>query len=54
MNGNFLTSEDEGHIDLLVARHFPDGSDIGSIGELCAGDAAVHRSGQSPRIESVL
>ena len=48
MDGNFLTSKDERHIDLLVARYFPDASDVGSIDVLCTRDAAIHGIGQSP------
>ena len=42
MDGNFLTRKDERHIDLLVTRYLPDASNISSIDELCARDAAIH------------
>ena len=45
---DFLTSKDERHIDLLVTRHFPDTSNVRSIGELCTRDATVHSIGQGP------
>ena len=48
MDGNFLTRKDERHIDLLVAGYLPDASDVGSVGVLCARDAAIHGIGQSP------
>ena len=48
MNGNFLTSKDERHVDLLVARQFPDASNIRSIDELCTRDAAIHGVGKGP------
>lgn len=48
MDGNFLTSKDERHIDLLVARHFPDTSNVRSIDELCTRDAAINGIGQAP------
>jgi hypothetical protein len=48
MDGNFLASKDERHIDLLVARYFPDASNVGSIGVLCTRDAAIHGIGQGP------
>ena len=48
MDGNFLTSKDERHIDFLVARYLPDASDVSSIDVLCAGDTAIHGIGQSP------
>ena len=48
MDGNFLTSKDECHIDFLVARHFPDASDVGSVDVLCTRNAAIHGIGQSP------
>ena len=48
MDGNFLTSKDERHIDLLVARYLPDTSNVSSIDVLCARDAAIHGIRQSP------
>ena len=48
MNGDFLTSKDERHVDLLVARQLPDASNIRSIDELCTRDAAIHGVGKGP------
>ena len=48
MDGNFLTSKDERHIDLLVARHFPDASKVSSVDILSTRDAAIHGIGQTP------
>ena len=41
MNGDFLTSKDERHIDLPIARYFPDASDVRSIGVLRTRDTAI-------------
>jgi len=45
MDGDFLTSKDKRHIDLLVARYFPDASDVGPIGVLRTRDTAIHGIG---------
>jgi len=48
MDGNFLTVEDERHIDLLVARYFPDASNVSSVDILSTRDATIHGIGQGP------
>jgi len=48
MDGNFLATKDERHIDLPVARYFPDGSNVRSVDELSARDATIHGIGQGP------
>ena len=48
MDGNFLTGKSEGHIDLPVARHFPNSSEVRSIDVLCTRDAAINGVGQAP------
>ena len=49
MDGDFLTSKDKRHVDLLVAWYFPDASDVGSIDVLRTGDTAVYSIGQGPK-----
>lgn len=48
MDGDLLASKYERHIDLLVARYFPNPSNIGSIGEPSTGNPAIHGSSKSP------
>ena len=49
VDGDFLASKNERHIDLPVTRYFPNSSNVRSIGELGTGNPAIHGGGQGPK-----